>query len=386
MTGENLLTLEGHTSYVESVAFSPDGQHLVSGSRDHTVKMWNIAGHTGGVYSIAFNPDLQSQMIATASGDHTAKLWDISTGTPRMLRALTGRDGHKDTVYRLAFDPKGERIATASFDRSAILWDVKTGRRLHTFRCHEDQLRDVTFSPDGQNLATGSADGTARLYSLGDIDRRPDIDCSSVLVRHSKSEKVVQVSAVAFHPHDKRWVTGGWDGALRRWDFEGKFIDEIPAKAYGAKPPRIVDLAFVRKGTELAALGGKTVYFWPLSAFGREDVEPAPEPTRKVSVEGPLYCDSMAFSQDEKQLAVACNDETVRIYDAGTLALAKTIHVHTDSVTGVAFSPDGSKLATASLDKTFHVSPLVFQDLYKLAKQVQAARSGETATGETPLQ
>ncbi len=379
-TGENLLTLEGHMSYVESVAFSPDGQHLVSGSLDNTVRMWNIAGHLGGVYGVAFSPDRQSQMIATASGDRTAKLWDLSTATPRMLHTLTG---HADTVYRLAFDPKGERIATASFDRSAILWDVKTGRRLHTFRCHENQLRDVTFSPDGQTLATSSADGTARLYSLADIDRRPDTDCTSVQVHHHEGS-VVQVSAVVFHPQEKQWVTGGWDGTLRLWDFAGHLIGEIPPSPAYTKPSRIVGLAFVRNGTELAALIGHTVYFWPVSGFRQKAVEL----TRKVSVEGraKLYCESMTFSRDDKQLAVACSDGSVRIYDAGTLALAKTIGVHTDWVMGAAFSPDGSKLATASLDKTFQVSPLVFQDLYKLAKQVQAVRSGETTTDETPLQ
>ena len=377
-TGENLLTLKGHTSYVETVAFSPDGQHLVSGSLDYTVRMWNIAGHTGGVYGVAFSPDRQSPRIATASGDRTAKLWDLSTATPRLLHTLAG---HADTVYRLAFDPQGERIATASFDRSALLWDVKTGRRLHTFCGHTDQLRDVTFSPDGQNLATGSADGTARLYSLADLGRRPDIDCTAVQVRHSP-RSVIQVSAVVFGPQEKQWVTGGWDGALRLWDFAGHLLGEIPPSPEYTKPPRVVDLAFVCNGTELAALVGHTVYFWPVSGFGQKAVEP----TRKVSVEGPkTFCESMTFSRDGKQLAVACSDGAAHLYDADTLALVKTIGVHTDWVMGAAFSPDGSKLATASLDKTFQVSPLVFRDLYKLAKQVQAARSGETPS-KTPLQ
>jgi WD40 repeat protein len=83
----------------------------------------------------------------------------------------------------------------------------------------------------------------------------------------------------------------------------------------------------------------------------------------------------MAYSHDGKQIAVACNDGGVRIYDTAKNRLMKTITVHRNAVSDLAFSPDGTKLATASLDNTFHVSPLHFDELYEVAKRLQTATS-----------
>jgi WD40 repeat protein len=365
-TGENLFTLTGHDAWVESVAFGPQGQRLASGSRDGTLRMWNVAGHTAGVYAIAFNPDPALPMLATASGDRTAKLWDVSSTTPRVLHRL---EDHTDTVFRLAFDPRGERLATASFDKTAKLWDIRSGQLLGTFEGHSDQLRDVAFSADGDFLATSSADGTAWLYPLAEWSPTP------VQVRHDGTN-TVQVSAIAMHPNPNvtQWVTAGWDGVLKLWDFSGRLLGTIPRSDAYVGDPRIVRVAFNSTGTELAALIGHSVYFWPVSRFDRDD---GSKP-RRLEVPGAKFCDSMAFNADATQLAVACSDGAVRVfnYGAGAWSLAKTVRLHSNSVMGTAFSPDGKKLATAGLDKAFHISPLEFKALYDLARQRQAEISG----------
>jgi WD40 repeat protein len=356
-TGENTFTLLGHAGYVEAVAFGPGGERLASVSRDRTMRLWNLAGHSSAVYAIAFDPNDDQRVLATAGADRTARLWDVSADVPRVKFTL---DRHSDTIYRLAFDPQGQRLATASFDGTANLWNVRSGQHLRVFTGHKDQLRDVAFTPDGAFLATASADGSARLHSL------TDPGAAAVEVVHDR-DKPVQVSAIAMDPRRPRWVTAGWDGILKLWDYAGNELGHIPRGAAGP----IVRVAFTRAGTEVAALSGHTVYFWPVDRFARQ----GGEQPRRLLVEGATSCHWLAFSADETQLAVACTDRGVRVYrnDAAAPQLVKVVRVHRSNVTGVAFSPDGRMLGTASVDRTFQISPVDFWDLYDLARRRQAA-------------
>ncbi len=367
-TGENLLTLTGHKGSVAAVEFSPNGRHLATASRDGTVKFWNIEGHhTNTVTSIAFSPD--GKTIATGSSDWTAKLWDLSGGTPRLLQTL---QGHTNQIYRLAFNPAGTSLATAGFDNSVKLWDVGSGTEIRTLQKHKDQLRGVAFSPDGKRLASVGADGYGWLYDL----ESPDIP--AIRVTHDRTDDEIkdkaQASAVAFHPQQDRWATGGYDGKLQLWDFSGSPVATVELTDAAREGPKdFTDIAFSPDGRVIAALAGRWVYLWPVEAFERRQSEPS----ATITIEGKRYCDSIAYSSDGKQLAVACKDAGVRIYDTANLKPVKTITVHKNAVSGVAFSPDGKTLATASLDKTFHVSPLRFDDLYEAANRLWNTTSGE---------
>jgi WD40 repeat protein len=337
--------------------------------------MWNLAGHQGSaVYAIAFPPAAAGALMATGGSDRTAKLWDVSTDVPRVKWTLGGqRDtGHSGTIYRVAFDGLGKRLATASYDGTAMLWDVATGKPLRRFCERCDQLRDVAFSADGAFLAIASADGFGRLYSLVDESAAP-----IPIVHGEDKNRVVQVSAVALDPDPKRpaaWITAGWDGVLRRWDRDGNDIGKIPRSRDYPKDSRITRLAFTRKGTEIAALIGAGVYFWPASRFDHDDGR---EP-RVLKFDHAGRCLAMAFSPDDTLLAVGCNDGAVRVYrnDAGNQALVKTVRVHHNWVMDVAFSADGTTLSTASLDGTFQRSPLRFDDLYALAVRRQQHIAG----------
>ena len=160
--GALLRTLEGHADRVSSVAFSPDGQMLASGSVD-TVRLWRVSDGAllrslEGYGSVAFSPD--GQTLAAGSSDYTVRLWRVSDGA--LLRSL---EGHTRLVSSVAFSPDGQILAAGGVLDTVRLWHVSDGSLLPVLSIPEG-VTDVAFSPDGQTLAIGSNDGTVRLRQV----------------------------------------------------------------------------------------------------------------------------------------------------------------------------------------------------------------------------
>jgi WD40 repeat protein len=167
-TGRCLKTLQGHSSWVWSVAFHPQGQRLASGSYDRTVKLWDVeAGkcvhtleeHTAPVVSVAFSPS--GEELASSSFDATIKLWNVSTG-----HCLKTFQGHSNSVWQVNFSPDGEYLVSCSFDQTIKLWDIQTGECLQTFEGHTGAVVTVIYSPEGQHLISGGFDQTIRCWEI----------------------------------------------------------------------------------------------------------------------------------------------------------------------------------------------------------------------------
>ncbi|MBP5977901.1 protein kinase [Brasilonema sp. CT11] len=202
-------TLKGHSSDVNSVAFSADGKTLASGSDDETIKIWNLAnqqeirtlkGHSGWVWAVAFSGD--GKTLASGSADKTIKLWNLETG-----QEIATLVGHTAGVSSIAFSPDGKTLASGSLDHTIKLWNLETGKKIYTFKGHSKAVASIAFSPDGNTLASGSWDKTIKLWNLA---TQKEI---RTFVGHSDI-----ILSVAFSPDNVTVASSSKDNTIKIWN------------------------------------------------------------------------------------------------------------------------------------------------------------------------
>ncbi|KAH8828882.1 hypothetical protein DL96DRAFT_1413676, partial [Flagelloscypha sp. PMI_526] len=206
-------------SGIKSVAFSPDGARIVSGSDDNNVHIWDahsgrklseLKGHQHCVFSVAFSPD--GIRIVSGSWDNSVRIWDAQSG-----QQLAKLDGHQDHVHSVAFSPDGALIVSGSKDESVRIWDAQSGHQLNKLEGHQSSISCVAFSPHSVHVVSGSKDESVRIW---------DAQSGRQLKKLNGHQRCVL--SVAFSPDGARIVSGSEDNSVCVWDIQSGYqVDKL---------------------------------------------------------------------------------------------------------------------------------------------------------------
>ena len=403
-TGKRLKTLKKRTAFedfegrnVNSVVFSPDGNMIASGSGNGTIRLWNantgefikyLEGHTKSVNSVVFSPN-GNTLIST--GEDGACLWDVNTGEyieefqiPAVSAAfspdgntcaigseigISVRDAHtfqfleslktykgledkfrgKDigSIGSVAFSPDGNTIVSCG-GNNIHLWNSDTNQRLKTLMGHTESVNSVVFSPDGNTIASASDDGTIRLW---DPNTRKHL---KTLMAHAES-----VNHVVFRSDGETIASAGNDRTVRLWNANtGELIKTLTGHI-----ENVNTVGFSPDGKTIASGSGRLVYLGGSEDSGTcvgQEIRLWNANTGeliKTLIGHTSVVNSVVFSPDGKTIASgsghlmgyegkASAGEEVRLWNANTGELIKTLTGHKEVVSSVAFSPDGNLIVS----------------------------------------
>ncbi len=345
-----------------TTALSPDGKHMVTTHEDFAARIWDaesgnelavMKGHADYVNSATFSQD--GTRLVTASQDHTVRLWDTKGGKEVALLS------HQQPVSEAAFSPDGRNVLTAC-GKTAQIWDAESGKEIALLQGHTQNIKSARFSPDGQRVLTVCS-ATARIWEI------------------ARAKEIVALTnpgrdwGAAFSPDGARVSTGSDDKTAQIWDAEsGQQL--LTLKGHEG---RVTSAVFSPDGKRIVtASDDHTARIWDAQS-GKElvilKVKEETESRARLSslvalLDIPGKMTSAVFSPDGTRIATASDDRTARIWDAESGAALMVLAIHEEDVLPyaggvrrVAFSPDGKRLLTSSADHSVRVWDIARTDV-----------------------
>jgi len=246
-------TLSSHTSKVNTLALNPNGQTLVSGSSDNTLRIWELPtgellqtleGHESFINAVVVSPD--GSTLISGGADKTVRLWHASTGDLESILK-----GHQSFVNTVAVSPNGRAIASGSADGEIRIWDFPEGTLIQSLVGHTSAVNDIVFSHSGQYLISGGADGTIKVWDMasGQLNRQIQAEASPV-------------NTLVISPDGRTLISGNADANIRLWNIQtGELITTLSGHTSYVNFLQLSD-----DGNLLASSGAdQTVKVWDLS-------------------------------------------------------------------------------------------------------------------------
>ena len=334
--GPLLRTLVGHKHIVSAIAITPDGKHIVSGSGDGTIKIWDfktgnelktITGHNGSISAVAITPD--GKYIVSSSEDKTIKIWYLSTG--KIVRTLTG---HEDRLYGIAISSDGKKVVSSSGDNTVRCWNLETGQELWTTK----------QSVRSKFIAT--------------------LDCQSVIFHSMQIFKILDLQ------------TGKVIQTINGYNSENSFICRMETNkafdyiVYALTENNTLKVFDLNTGEEKSTLKGHKCTLnmvFTITPDGRQiisgsfkdqmikiwDLETGEE--LRTLTQNNREISAIAITPDGKSVVTGSWDMTIKIWDLHSTEQQPKFPGHDDAVSAVAISPDGRLAFSGSQDATIKI-------------------------------
>ncbi|MCI0457026.1 MAG: WD40 repeat domain-containing protein [Gemmataceae bacterium] len=335
--GQLAGTLNGHPSRIPALAWHPGGRYLVSAGWDTTARIWDthtgqpvilLNSHAEQVNALAFSHD--GSLLACADSENAVHIWDFATHTTsRILR------GTAEDIHCLTFDHDSKRLAVGGSDRVIHLWDPQTGTPLSSQSSRARSPGRLALSPNGQCLAANGGGSAPRIWNIA---QRTAIPLAGETPVH----------ALAWSA--RGLIAGGTDQGVSLWDGT---TGQPQAQLHGQDEPTTA-VAFTADGSLLASASSTGLPVWIWDTATREPTLLIPDPLDGCTVE------ALAFHPTRRVLAVGGidwlatggSDGAVSLWDLDQRAEIATF---ANGVTALAWHPDGTRLATAALDRSLQV-------------------------------
>jgi serine/threonine protein kinase len=317
-----LLLLSGLLLGFSLYRRASDGSGTVNSERQATLTARAILhGHTLPIWSVAFSPD--GALLATGSDDTTLRLWDPASG--RQIKELSG---HSGAVFAVAFAHSGKFLLSSDGDGDIRFWDIPDYKERPPLKHHTSNARRVVLSPDDKTVALANNIQGIELWNLDTLKLR------QALPGHGGT-----ILALAFAPDGQTLAVGDANGQVRLLD-PNRGAEQA---RFSADPLGVRSLAFAPDSKTLASSGsrGMDIKLW--------DVASRQQSADLAGYDNSIM--NLAYAPDGSMLAAGCRNGTVLLWDARLGQTLATVQAHQGAVWSVAFSPDGRTLASVGEDR-----------------------------------